>query len=76
MLLVSEQDIINTYSEKEQLSCKKYSKYKELIKENPSFGYKRCAKLLGVPQGRTRWWHAKGEKKAVPLALKTVKKLK
>ncbi len=76
MSLVAEQDIINTYSVEEQLSCKKYTEYKELIKQNPSFGYKRCAKLLGVPQGRTRWWHTKGEKKAVPLALKAVKKLK
>jgi len=76
MVLVDEQDIINTYSEAEQLSCKKYAEYKKLIQENPSFGYKRCAKLLGIPQGRTRWWHTKGKKKAVPLALKTVKKLK
>lgn len=76
MLLVDEQDIINTCSEEEQLSCKKYAEYKLLIQENPSFGYKRCAKLLGVPQGRTRWWHTKGAKKAVPLALKTVEKLK
>jgi len=76
MLIVDEQDIINTYSEDEQFSCKKYAEYKELIKENPSFGYKRCAKLLGVSQGRTRWWHTKGEKRAVPLALKAVEKLK
>ena len=76
MLLVSEQDIINTYSKEVQDSCKKYAEYQDLIRENPSFGYKRCAKLLGVPQGRTRWWHTKGEKRAVPLALKAVRKLK
>ncbi|MFH1895213.1 MAG: hypothetical protein ABIJ74_01345 [archaeon] len=76
MILVSEQDIINTYSKEEQFSCKKYCEYCELIKLNPSFGYKRCAKLLGVPQGRIRWWHTKGEKRAVPIPLKTVKKLK
>jgi len=76
MILVSNQNIIDTYSADAQFSCKKYQEYSELIKLNPSFGYKRCAKLLGVPQGRTRWWHTKGEKRAVPIPLKTVKKLK
>ncbi len=75
-VLISEQDIINTYSKDEQFSCEKYSEYKKLIKEHPEYGYKKCAKLLGVPQGRTRWWHTKGKKKAIPLALKTVQKLK
>lgn len=75
-ILVSEQDIINTYSKDEQFSCQKYFEYKKLIKENPTFGYKKCAKLLGVPQGRTRWWHTKGKKKAIPLALKAVQKLR
>jgi len=75
-VLVSEQDIINTYSKDEQFSCKKYFEYKKLVKENPKYGYKRCAKLLGVPQGRTRWWHTKGKKNAIPLALKAVQKLK
>ncbi|MFA4855220.1 MAG: hypothetical protein WC634_01360 [archaeon] len=75
-VLVSEQDIIATYSEEEQLSCRQYAEYQKIIQENPSFGYKRCAKLLGVSQGRTRWWHTKGTKKAVPIALKTIEKLK
>lgn len=76
IVLVSEQDIINTYPQDEQASCAKYAEYQKLIQENPSFGYKRCAKLLGVPEGRTRWWHTKGAKKAIPLALKNVEKLK
>lgn len=76
MILVSEQEIIDTYSKEEQFSCKKYFEYLKLAKENPSFGYKRSAKLLGVPQGRTRWWHTKGKKKAIPLPLKAVGKLK
>jgi len=58
-VLVDEQDIINTYSKDEQFSCQKYFEYKKLIKENPKYGYKRCAKLLGVSQGRTRWWHTR-----------------
>ncbi|MFH1586445.1 MAG: hypothetical protein ABID38_01150 [Candidatus Diapherotrites archaeon] len=76
IMLITEQDIINTYSQEEQCSCRKYVEYKELMRENPSFGYKRCAKLLGVSQGRVRWWHTKGAKRAVPLALKAVEKLK
>jgi len=76
MLLISEQDVINTYSENEQNSCAKYSEYLNLAKLNPSFGYKKCAKLLNIPAGRTRWWHTKGEKKATPVALKAVEKLK
>ena len=75
-VLVSEQDIINTYSNDEQFSCQKYFEYDGLIKSHPEYGYKRCAKLLGVSQGRTRWWHTKGKKKALPLALKAVQKLK
>ena len=75
-ILVSEQDIINTYSKDEQFSCGKYFEYKKLIKEKPKYGYKKCAKLLCVPQGRTRWWHTKGKKKSIPLALKAVQKLR
>ena len=75
-ILVSEQDLINTYSKKDQFSCQKYFEYKKLVQDNPSFGYKKCAKLLGVKQGSTRWWHTKGEKKAVPNPLKVIQKLK
>ena len=74
--LITKQDIISTYSAKEQFSCRKYSEYQKLIAENPSFGYKRAAKILGVKPGKTRWWHTKGEKRAVPLPLKAVQKLK
>jgi ATP-dependent Lon protease len=75
-IIVAEQGIINTYSKDEQYSCEKYFEYKKMVKENPKYGYKRCAKLLCISQGRTRWWHTKGKKKAVPLALKVVQKLK
>lgn len=74
--LVSEQDIINTYSAKEQFSCKKYSEYQKLMQENPLFGYKKAAKLLEIKQGMARWWHTKGKKRAVPLPLKAIQKLK
>jgi ATP-dependent Lon protease len=75
-ILVSEQDIINTYSKKDQFSCQKYFEYLKLVQENPSFGHKKCAKILGVKQGSTRWWHTKGKKKAIPNPLKVVQKLK
>jgi len=76
MELVNEQDIIDTYSEEDKISCQKYKEYQKLIQENPKIGYKRCAKSLGISQGSTRWWHTKGTKKAIPLPLKTVAKLK
>lgn len=76
MVLISEQDIIDTYRREERLSCQKYQEYLHLVKENPSFGYKRCAKLLGLPAGRIRWWHTKGAKRGKPSALKAVEKLK
>ncbi len=75
-ILVSEQDIINTYSQKDKFSCQKYFEYKKIVQDNPTIGYKKAAKLLGVKQGSTRWWHTKGEKKAVPNPLKVVQKLK
>lgn len=74
--LVSEQAITDTYSPKDQLSCKKYDEYLQLIKENPKMGYKKAAKILGIKMGCTRWWHTKGAKRAVPNPLKTNEKLK
>src|SRR3989344_6907120 len=73
--LITEQDIINTYSAKEQFSCRKYFGYQKLIAENPAIGYKKAAKILGVKVGMSRWWHTKGVKRAVPLPLKVIRKL-
>ncbi|MEK6972878.1 MAG: hypothetical protein AABW72_02455 [archaeon] len=75
-ILVSEEDIINTYSKAEQFSCQKYFEYQKLMQENPSFGYKKCAKFLSIKQGQVRWWHTKGAKRAIPLPLKVTQKLK
>ena len=76
MPLIDEQDIINTYSTQEQFSSKKYFEYSNLIKGNPKIGYKKAAKLLGVKDGMTRWWHTKGARRAIPLPLKVTEKLK
>jgi len=74
--IITGQDIINTYSSKEQFSCKKYSEYEQLVRENPSIGYKKAAEILGLKPGMTRWWHTKGAKRATPLPLKAAGKLK
>ncbi|MBU0662182.1 MAG: hypothetical protein ABH854_03085 [Candidatus Diapherotrites archaeon] len=75
MAIVDEQGIIDTYSEPCRISCKKYKEYSDLVKGNPSIGYKRCAKILDIFQGQARWWHTKGSKRAVPRPLKAVEKL-
>ncbi|MCX6802998.1 MAG: hypothetical protein NTY48_00310 [Candidatus Diapherotrites archaeon] len=49
-ILVFEQDIINTYSKKDQFSCQKYFEYLKLIEGNTFLGYKKCTKILGVKQ--------------------------
>ncbi len=73
--IVSEQDIINTYSAEDQRSCQKYAEYLQLVKANPKIGYKKAAKILGVRQGSTRWWHTKGKKQAIPNPIKAARKL-
>ena len=73
--IVSEQDIIDTYSAEDQRSCQKYAEYLKLVKVNPKMGYKKAAKILGIRQGSTRWWHTKGKKQAIPNPIKAVRKL-
>ena len=73
MNILSEQDIINTYNERQREQSKLYYKYKKIKEQNPSFGYKKIAKLLGHKSGKTRWWHAK---KHTPVPIQTVNKLK
>lgn len=55
--IITEQDIINTYDERQQEQCRLYYEYKNIKNENPDFGYKRIAKILGHKYGKTRWWH-------------------
>ena len=73
MNILSEQDIINTYNERQREQSKLYYKYKKIKEQNPSFGYKKIAKLLGHKSGKTRWWHAK---KHTPVPIQTINKLK
>tara|TARA_Y100000310_G_scaffold86973_1_gene83874 strand:+ start:9687 stop:11732 length:2046 start_codon:yes stop_codon:yes gene_type:complete len=55
-IIIDEQDIINTYDERQQELSKSYYNYLKLRKQNPTWGYKKIATKLGVSYGRTRWW--------------------
>ncbi len=72
-MILTEQDIINTYSEKQQEQCKLYYQYQKIKQENPALGYKRIARLLKHPYGKTRWWHTK---KHIPIPIQTIEGLK
>jgi len=72
-MIITEQDIIKTYDQKQQEQCRLYYQYKKIKQENPSFGYKRISKLIGHPYGKTRWWHTK---KQIPVPIQTIIYLK
>lgn len=67
-IIIDEQDIINTYNGWQQEQCRLYYQYRELKAEHPSWGYKRIAKAMGYPYGKTRWWHAG---KHIPVPIQT-----
>lgn len=72
-IILTEQDIINTYDRRQQEQCNLYKKYKKIKEKNPSFGYKRIAKILKQPPHKTRWWHAN---KHIPVPIQTINWLK
>lgn len=72
-IIIDEQDIINTYDEKQQEQCRLYYKYQELKTQNPTWGYKRISKTLGQPEAKTRWWHSG---KHTPTPIQTINWLK
>ncbi len=61
-IILDEEDIIQTFSKKDQESTHSYYEYLKLKKENPFFGYKKLAKKLEIPKGRVRWWHLTNSK--------------
>jgi len=71
--IISEQDIIKTYNERQQEQSRLYLEYKRIKKENPEFGYKRISKILEQPEHKTRWWNSK---KHLPVPIQTVNWLK
>ncbi len=73
MVIISEQNIINTYNERQQIQCKLYSECKRIKQENPNYGYKRISKLLHQSYPKTRWWHSR---KHLPVPIQTSNWLK
>ena len=72
-VIIDEQDIINTYDERQQEQCKLYYQYLDIKTQNPTWGYKRIAKAMGQNIGKTRWWHAG---KHIPVPIQTANWLK
>ncbi len=72
-IIMDEEDIINTYDERQQKQCKLYYQYKKLKAQNPTWGYKRIARALGQDYGKTRWWHTG---KYIPVPIQTINWLK
>lgn len=70
--VLSKEDIIKTFSKNDQKSALDYYDFEKIKKENPSFGYKKLAKLLGIKPGQTRWWNNKKHK---PSPVRTVERL-
>ena len=72
-IIIDEDDIINTYDERQQEQCRLYRRYFGLKKENPTWGYKRIAKVMNQPIGKTRWWH---DQKHLPVPIQAAEWLK
>ncbi len=69
MLILTAEDILKTYPECEAESARKYYEFLKLRVENPTFGYKKLAKMLDVKDGTTRGWKQKNSKPTPILAI-------
>ncbi|MFH0713744.1 MAG: hypothetical protein V1722_04555 [Candidatus Micrarchaeota archaeon] len=56
MLILTAEDILKTYPEYEAESARKYYEFLKLKEANPTFGYKKLAKMLALPISATRGW--------------------
>src|SRR3989344_2840400 len=72
-VIIDEQNIINTYDKRQQEQCRLYYQYQKTKSQNPSWGYKKIAKAMHQPIGKTRWWHAQ---KHIPVPIQTAHWLK
>ncbi len=72
-IIIDELDIINTYDARQREQCRLYYRYQEIKAEQPTWGYKKIAKAMGQPIGKTRWWHTG---KHVPVPIQTIRWLK
>ncbi|MFH1520546.1 MAG: ATP-dependent protease LonB [Candidatus Micrarchaeota archaeon] len=70
--ILTQNHIINTFSETDQKAAKNYYKFVKIKEANPLFGYKRIAKILGAAPGQVRWWNNKRNK---PNAVRTIERL-
>ncbi|NYZ74240.1 ATP-dependent protease LonB [Candidatus Micrarchaeota archaeon] len=70
--ILTREGIIATFSENDQKAAHNYFRFIDIKRENPSFGYKRIAKMLGIKAGQTRWWNKAINK---PNAVRTVERL-
>src|SRR3989344_4950324 len=71
--IILEQDIINTYPEKNIKLSEDYIKYLKLKNKNQNLGKKKLSKLRNEPIHRTRYWH---HGNAIPQPVRTVNWLK
>lgn len=62
MILLTANDVLKTYSKEEQDSYDQYQQFLQLKTDNPTFGYKKLAKLIDASISKTRWWTQKGGK--------------
>ncbi|MBI1936376.1 ATP-binding protein [Candidatus Woesearchaeota archaeon] len=72
-VIIDEQDIINTYDKRQQEQCRLYHQYLDIKSQNPTWGYKRIAKAMSQPIGKTRWWHSN---RHIPVPIQTANWLK
>ncbi len=66
--IITKDEIIGTYNQKQQEQCGLYHNYQKIKKDNPSFGYKRISKILKQQYSKTRWWHCS---RHIPIPIKT-----
>lgn len=72
-LIIDEQQIVNTFGEKDQEQYYLYQEYLDAKKNNPDWGYKRLGTNLGYKDSIFRWWY---EGKHTPKTVQTINWLK
>ncbi len=72
-IIIDEHDIFNTYDKRQQEQCVLYYQYQRIRTAHPTWGYKKIAKAMNQPIGKTRRWHAR---KHIPTPIQTTQWLK
>ncbi len=57
-VVLCEEDIVKTFSNKDQEQVNLYKEFLKIKQENPSFGYKKIARVMGVSYNKLRWWNS------------------